>query len=254
MNRREFLKTSTAIAVAGAIPIHVMAETKHPFIEFAQNNFYVNDYKKGPILFETSKHHEELAQIYDDERFVLVKKYRQGGFSTLTILRALYECIHKENQSFVFIAKTCDQARRLKDVFDFSMHHMQLETLRNNSHVVEFKNGNTIRFMQPLSCCGCMFTTLVLDECAFWQDLENHYKAWYPTISTGGKLFMVSTPYKKEGYFYKLWKNENHFKKYSPSCFEHPYYTPEKIAFLKGSLGEKGWRQECLAEFQEEPF
>lgn len=247
MNRREFLKTSAAIAV---MPIPVIAETKHPFIEYAKNNFYVKDYHKGIIPFQASNHHEELLKIYDDSRFVMVKKYRNGGFSTLTVLRAIYECLHKENQSFGIMGRTWLEVENMKRICDLQ----NLSTVRNNRHFIKFKNGNTIHFFSTDAGRGCMFTTAILDECAFWKDLKKTYAAIWPTISCGSKLFMVSTPYKKEGYFYELWKNDNRFKKYSPSCFEHPYYTPEKIAFLKATLGEKGFRQECLAEFQEEPF
>lgn len=247
MNRREFLKTSTAIAVAGGIPI---AETKHPFVEFAKNNFVVKDYHKGIVPFEASKHQKELVQIYDNSRFVMVKKYRNGGFTTTTVLHAIYECLHKENQFFGFISRTWLEAEKMKEICNLQ----NLPTVRNNKHFIKFKNGNTIHFFSTDAGRGCMFTTAVLDECAFWKDLKKTYAAIWPMISCGSKLFMVSTPYKKEGYFYDLWENDNSFKKYSPSCFEHPYYTSEKVAFLKATLGEKGFGQECLAEFQEEPF
>lgn len=255
-NRREFLKTSAAIAIGSVIPTQVMAEPVSPFIEYAENDFKINHWEKGVVPYESTKHHKELAQIYDDERFVLVKKYRQGGFTTMSILYALYECLHKEGQNIGIISRTYHQSRCIKDMFNVAACNLSINhgIVRNTERYIEFKNGNEMCFLPAIQCCGRSLTTVMFDEPAFWDDLESHYTAILPTISNGGKMFMVSTPNGASDYFYKLWKTDNHFKKYAPSCFEHPYYTPEKIALLKGNLGEKGWKRECLAEFQEKPY
>lgn len=257
MNRREFFQTTTGLALSAAMPIDIMAQdVDHPFIEFAEKNFKIHYFKKGIVPWKATNHHKELAELYDNERFVLVKKYREGGFSTFSVMWALYECMHKKNQSFGIVSRTNIESRFMKErIFDVMQRHLpeelQLQIVRIGNCYVEFKNHSNILFFTPHAACGRMFTTIILDETAFWEDLERKYQLLVPTISLNGKMFMVSIPYRKKQYFYKLWKDSNSFKKFAPSCFEHPDYTPERIKLLKDNLGEKAWRQECLAEFQD---
>lgn len=68
-------------------------------------------------------------------------------------------------------------------------------------------------------------------------------------MPANGKIIMGSSPNGKKNYFYKLWAEDNKFYKYSPSIYDHPDFTKEKLVEYRGALGEKGWRQEALAEF-----
>ena len=70
----------------------------HPFIEYAETNFSIEN-NGNTIPFRAKKYHKGLAQIFEDKRFVLVKKYRLGGFTTFAALWALYNCLTKDNQS-----------------------------------------------------------------------------------------------------------------------------------------------------------
>jgi hypothetical protein len=260
MNRREFLKTSAAIAVTAAIPMDIMAtETKSPFIDFAEKNFKINHWEKGLIPYESTKHHKELAKIYDDERFVLVKKYRQGGFTTMSVLYALHQCLTKIDFRCAFISKYDSMSRAVKEriinpTLDL-MSYLKPDIKRSNSHLLEFEHGSRIDFRCASNLCGCGVRTdlFIFDEAAFIGKMDELYAAIYPCASMGGKIFLVSTPNRPREFFYKTYeaamKGKNKYKVYAPSCFEHPNYTPEKIALLKGYLGEKGWKQECLAEF-----
>ena len=238
MNRRNFLKISSASLFRLTLPYGM---AKHPYIEYAVNNFKINDWQHGVIPYKPYKHHEELAQIWDNNKLIIVNKYRQGGFSTFLVLRALYECIHKENQKFLFLHINDSAASRNKEILDFAIGHLpnNPNIIRNNSHFVEFKNGSMLWFGTPISGCGRSFNYIIFDEAAYMHDLEQWWKAYYPTISLGGKALIVSNP-NGDNYFYELYQGaldkKNKFYPYHPNYKE--FFSEEKILEMRKNVGE----------------
>lgn len=95
---------------------------------------------------------------------------------------------------------------------------------------------------------------LFIDESAFIKDMHQHWKAMYPTLSTGGHCITVSTTNGKQGWFYDMYNlaetGRNEFKIFRSNYWEHPDYADEDWASrIKGNLGARGWRQEVLCEF-----
>ena len=261
MNRREFIKISSSAMLIPSFSFS-FKEKRSSFIDYARKNFKINDYKHGIINFEPTANHYELANIYDNQRFVLTKKYRQGGFSTMTLLWSIHQCLINTNYSVLYLVKTDREAVYAKTrIIDCAINLMspKPKIIKNNGREVIFGNGSNMCFSRPIAACGKATNCIIIDEAAFIPSLEKHFKALWSLISTGGKLFMVSTPNGTHGFFYDSYKQalqgQNKFFVYAPSCYDHPWYnTPEKIAELKHNLGEKGFRQECEALFQDEPY
>lgn len=107
----------------------------------------------------------------------------------------------------------------------------------------------TIWFYTLEAARGKSLTHLILDEAAFIPKIETHWKAMYPTISTGGRCTVVSTQNGPKTWFNTILEDarnaRNDFKEFKCSYLEHPIYNDTKWAKeTKKVLGKKGWLQE----------
>lgn len=226
-----------------------------PFIDYATCNFKVKHPVKGLISYEARKHHAELATIFDEHQYVLVKKYRQGGFTTMAALWSLYECISKSNTKILFISRSDREALDIKEsIVDLALGLMpnKPDFVKSNSHELKLANGSRFIFHTPTACCGISTDHLIIDEASFISGLDTLYKALYPCVSAvNGKVFLISTINYPDGLFYDTYRKsigwENNFKTYAPDARE--YYSKEDLKELKNNLGEKGFRSEIMAKY-----
>lgn len=255
MNRRDFLKHLSAMGITSCIPINTMAEQKKGFVQFAENNFKLYHYKHGLVPFKTYKYVEELSDLFESGKRVLVNKYRQGGFTAFALAWALYNCLTKENQKFLILFKTDGELCRtvnpylLDPMCDNLTDEFRLKIRKRNDHTIDFCNGNVINMLTPMGSRGLSCNTLIIDEAAFIQDMDQYYASFYPTVaSTDGKIIALSTPNGKSNWFYKNWESGK-WTNYSANVHDHPDYNQEKLEEIKSQLGDKGFRQEMLGEF-----
>jgi hypothetical protein len=225
-----------------------------PFIDYATCNFKVKNPIKGIIQYEARKHHVELADLYDNNRFVLVKKYRQGGFTVMTALWALHECITKPNKNILFVIGQDREALDVKEsIIDLALGLMpnKPDFLKSNNHELKLANGSHLTFFTPMACCGKRADNIIIDEAAFIKDLDCHYKALWPCVQDNGKIFLVSSISHPDGLFYETYKKalawENNFKVYAPDCRE--VHSKEELKNIRESLGEKNFRSEYMAKY-----
>lgn len=127
--------------------------------------------------------------------------------------------------------------------------------LINNSSVVTKAVGQ-----YGLSALGLTKNVVVVDECAYLPDLV--WQSITPILlTTGGQLWILSTPNAKEGYFYEAYTNpEMGFKTYHVSSEEvaEKRSEPQRTYMLNYLKREKErmtklqYAQQYLAQFLEE--
>ena len=88
----------------------------------------------------------------------------------------------------------------------------------------------------------------------FIKDMDKHWKAMWPTISTGGHCIAMSTTNGSKNWFYDIYraaeKEQNAFRIFRSNYWEHPQYKdPEWVKRTREQLGEKVWMQEILGDF-----
>lgn len=225
------------------------------FIDYAVNNFKVKNCKKGIIPYEARKHHVELANIFDNNQRVLVKKYRQGGFTTMAALWSLHECITKPNTKVLFITRQDREAIDIKEsIIDLTLGLMpnKPDFIKSNNHELTLANGSRFASRTPMGCCGISADYLIVDEAAFIAGLDTHYKALYPCVAAAnGKIFLISTISYPGGLFYEIYKKslawENNYKIYAPDCRE--IHSEEELKEIKKNLGDEYFRCEYMAKY-----
>jgi phage FluMu gp28-like protein len=236
-----------------------IAKCHNDFCYFAENYIKILHHKQGLIPFHLYDYHKRLVKAYNDNRFVIVKKFRQAGFTTLTALYGLWRCAFHLDQRFMFISKTEREVWYISRIVERAMDYLPLELqpvmLRNNDHTRDFADsGSCMNFSMFQAGCGRSSTHLVIDEPAFIPDMWEQWKALYPTISTGGKCFAVGTPNGMGNWFEKVYhgaeQGQNNFEVFECCYKEHPEFQDEARAEqIKKALGPAGWAQEVEGKF-----
>jgi phage FluMu gp28-like protein len=216
--------------------------------------------KFGTIPFVLYKYQRRVIKEYDTNRFNMISKFRQGGLSTVTVLWGLWKCMFQKDQQIYFLSKTDrealaagDIARRAMDNFPYWMYD------KNNADITKHEKnfndvGSKICFYTPEAARGKSATYIMIDEAAFIDKMDEHWKAMYPVIATGGHIEIISTVnglgnWYEETY-HEAQAGRNFFNIIDLDYWEHPVYAnPEWAAAMRANLGEKGWQQEVLRDF-----
>lgn len=216
--------------------------------------------KFGTIPFVLYRYQRRVINEYEKNRFNMISKFRQGGLSTVSVLWGLHKCMFQKDQQIYFLSKTDrealasgDIARRAMDNFPYWMYDASNADI--TKHEKSFNDiGSKICFYTPEAARGKSATYIMIDEAAFIDKMDDHWKAMYPVIATGGHIEIISTVnglgnWYEETY-HEAQAGKNFFNVIDLDYWEHPVYAnPEWAEAMRANLGEKGWRQEVLRDF-----
>ena len=216
--------------------------------------------KFGTIPFVLYNYQRRVIEEYERNRFNMISKFRQGGLSTVSVLWGLHRCMFQKDQQIYFLSKTDrealasgDIARKAMDNFPYWMYDASSADI--TKHEKSFNDiGSRMCFYTPEAARGKSATYIMIDEAAFIDKMDEHWKAMYPVIATGGHIEIISTVnglgnWYEETY-HEAMAGKNFFNVIELDYWEHPVYAnPEWAEAMKANLGEKGWRQEVLRDF-----
>ncbi len=216
--------------------------------------------KKGLIPFILYKYQRIVINEYESHRFNIIRKFRQGGLTTVTEIWALWRCLFKLDQQILFLTKTDLEAVAAGEIVNKAMQnlpdwmHPPSAGKWNDHHKQFLETGGNIHFGTPERARGRAITYLILDEAAFIPDMDKHWRAMYPTISTGGNVIVVSTVNGLGNWYQETYYNardgKNDFNRIDLEYTQHPDYHNDKwVREQKAQLGIKGWQQEVLGSF-----
>lgn len=225
---------------------------------------------RGLITLKLYDFQKRYIAALEENRFVVAKKFRQGGFTTVTLAYFLHKIMTCNNQTYMVLSRSDREVRYLSDCVRTMMNSMDISDKfsKNNDHEIRFEEtGSKILFLGSKNLgIGCKVDHLFIDEAAFIPDMESAWMSLFSCLShDGSKCIVLSTTNGKnivwEGgkikscnWFFKLYseavRNENSFKALSFSYTEHPeHQIPNLIGKMFENLGEWGFRQEMLCEF-----
>lgn len=236
-----------------------IAKCGNSFEYFCEKYVKIVHPRKGLISFKLYDFQKRYITHLLGNRFVIGTKFRQGGFSTLTIAFFLWKFLFKTDENFMTFSKYDREAISLGTIFKKMIDHLpdwlKPKLSKNNDHTkVNEENGCVINFHTPEAACGKRIDHLFIDEAAFIRDMDRHWKAVWPTLSTGGRCVVMSSINSNSGWFHDTYMDakdgKNNFVLYRAEYTEHPdYANVEWTEELQKNLGDKGWRQEILQEF-----
>lgn len=241
------------------------------FVKCAQDfNYFCHKYvkivhpKRGLLPFITYSYQRRVIKEYDENRFCIISKFRQGGLTTVTTIWAMWRCLFRQNETLMVVSKTDREAiaagEIVKRALDELPKWMKPDLNKNNDHQKFFDDtGCKLFFYSPEAARGRSISYLIIDEAAFIVGMDKFWNGILPTIATGGNVIVVSTVNGVSGtggWYYDMYSGatsipkQNEFHVIDLDYWEHPDYNDENwVKLIKAQLGEKGWAQEILRDF-----
>ncbi len=220
--------------------------------------------KHGIMPFVMYKYQRRVIADYDKNRFCLISKFRQGGLTTVSVLWGMWRCLFHMNETIMVVSKTDREAIASGEIVKQALAELpgwlKPDLSKNNDRQKVFDDTNSkLFFYSPNAVRGRSPTYIIIDEAAFIVNMNELWKAILPSISAGGKVFVISTVNGVSGdgeWYYEMYMGatsnppKNKFQTIDLDYWEHPDYNdPEYVDLMKSQLGELGWRQEVLRDF-----
>mgnify|MGYP003111291033 CR=1 FL=1 len=180
--------------------------------------YFFNKYLKiqhpvrGLIPFDTYDFQDECVEDFINHRFNIVLKSRQLGLSTLVAAYAVWMAIFQREKNILIIATKLSVAQnfitKVKTMIKSLPPWLMLpEIVANNKQQIQFNHGSSIKAIPTSEDAGRSeaLSLLIVDEAAFVRNFDTIWTGIYPTISTGGRVIILSTPNGVGGQYYKLY-------------------------------------------------
>jgi hypothetical protein len=215
---------------------------------------------RGLIPFETYDFQDDCVKYFEESRFNIVLKSRQLGLSTITAAYAVWFAIFKKDKNILVIATKLSTAmnfiKKVKIMLDGLPKWLLLTKFEPTKQAIRFDNGSQINAIPTSPDAGRSeaLSLLIVDEAAFIRDFEDIWTGLYPTLSTGGKAIIISTPNGVGGQYYRLWMDgetkQNEFNTIKLPWWAHPEHDEEWFAKETKNLPKRKVAQEflCVAE------
>lgn len=208
------------------------------------------------VPFDLHSYQTRLYDHLEDNRFTIFSKFRQGGFSTVLAIYGLWKCLFRLDQRILWLAKTdreavyvCDSI--VKRALEYMPDWMKGNVMKMvSSHEKKFpETDSSMFFGTPEASCGKAISLLIVDEASFIPNMDKHWKAMWPCLSTGGNAVVLSTPNKDTDWFWNTLEDAklklNNFSVYQCNWQERPEFNDSKWeSEMRNSLGTASWEQE----------
>ena len=250
------------------------ADPVEGYMYFVQNFFYIQHPVRGKIKFEPFEYQERLLHSYHDFRFNINMMPRQSGKTTCAAGYLLWYAMFHPDQTILVAAHKYTGAQeimqRIRYGYELCPDFIRSGVTNYNKGSMEFDNGSRIVSATTTGNTGrgMSISLLYCDEFAFVQPniAEEFWTSISPTLATGGRAILTSTPNSDEDTFATIWKesqdkfdshgNErtddlgrNGFHGFRAEWFEHPDRDDNWKSVELGRIGEERFRREYGCEF-----
>ena len=228
--------------------------------------YFMNSYMKiqhpvrGLIKFDTFDFQDQCVDVFGKERFSIVLKSRQLGLSTLSAGYAVWLALFQRDKNILVIATKLSVAQnfinKVKTMTRSLPNWLVLpDIVTNNKQLLEFSHGSSIKAVPTSEDAGRSeaLSLLIIDEAAFVRNFDELWMGLYPTISTGGRVIILSTPNGVGGQYHKLYTDAeaglNEFAAIKLPWDVHPERDDEWFEKTTKNLSKRQIAQEYLCDF-----
>lgn len=227
---------------------------------------------KGRMKFDLFDFQEELIDTYHNYRYSIALISRQMGKSTAAAAYLLWYSMFVPDQTILIAAHKYSGAQeimqRIRFAYETLPDHLRAGAVSYNKGSIEFDNGSRIIAQATTENTGrgLSISLAYLDEFAFVRPTiaREFWTSLSPTLSTGGKCIITSTPNQDDDQFAIIWKEankcideygndtdigKNGFRGYSADWTAHPDRDQAWADVERGKIGEERFRREHLNEF-----
>lgn len=239
---------------------------------FLTHFFYIQHPKQGNLLYDPYDYQIDLINNYHDHRFCINLLGRQLGKTATAAGYLLWYAMFKPDQTILVAAHKWSGAseimQRIRYAYEHIPDHIRAGVTGYNKGSIEFENGSRIMAQATTDNTGrgLSISLLYVDEFAFVPPniAKEFWTSIRPTLATGGKAIITSTPNNDDDQFAHIWHGANKcvdefgnttdvgvngFKAFKAYWHQHPDRDSVWEREEREALGEERFRREHNIEF-----
>ena len=239
---------------------------------FLENFFYIQHPVKGKLKYVPFEYQIRLIDSYHGNRFNVNLLPRQTGKTTTAAGYLLWFAMFIPDSTVLVAAHKFTGAQeimaRIRYAYELCPDHIRCGVKSYNKQSIEFDNGSRIIAQTTTETTGrgLSLSLLYADEFAFVEPniAVEFWTSISPTLATGGKAIITSTPNSDEDQFANIWKEANSkfdefgneqklgrngFFPFRAYWNEHPDRDENWANEERSRIGEERFRREHDCEF-----
>jgi hypothetical protein len=242
-------------------------------IYFAKNFLKIQHPTRGSIPFVPYEYQERLIDSYHNNKQCIAMLPRQMGKTTCACAYLLWYTMFVPESQVLIAAHKYEGAQDIMNRYRFGYENLpdfiRAGVYSYNRNTIEYDNGARIQAVTTTENTGRgkSLSLIYCDEFAFVQPPEKAKEFWTalsPTLSTGGKCIITSTPNSDEDQFALIWTEANKkfdehgneqelgtngFHSFFAHWSEHPDRDEKWAQTERAKIGEERFRREFDCEF-----
>ncbi len=239
---------------------------------YMENFMYIQHATEGRLKFSPFQYQQELCNVYHNYRYSIAMIGRQLGKTTLASGYLLWYAMFVPDSTILIAAHKREGVNeimeRIRYCYESTPDYIRAGIREYNKGSISFDNGSRIlaQATTPTTGRGLSLSLVYLDEFAFVPPkiARAFWTSISPTLSTGGKCIITSTPNVDDDQFAEIWfgsqnttdefGNErdtgiNGFKGYHATWRAHPDRNDFWASVERGKIGDERFRREHECEF-----
>lgn len=239
---------------------------------FMRNYFYIQHPIYGQMLYDPYDFQVDLIKNYHENRYSISLLGRQMGKTTSAAGYLLWFAMFNLDKTILIAAHQYTGAQeimqRIRYAYEMCPMWLKPGVEAYNQGNIDFENKSRIvaRATTEKTGRGMAISLLYLDEFAFVRPsiAKEFWTSISPTLSTGGKCIITSTPNSDEDQFAIIWKDankrtdewgnetqlgKNGFSPFIAIWSRHPERDQEWAEKERNKIGDERFRREHCCEF-----
>lgn len=244
----------------------------HGALYFMENFMMIQHPTKGAIPFKPFDYQLDLIKNYNDYRYSINMLGRQMGKTTVAAGYLLWYAMFVPDSTILVASNKGSSAseimQRVRYAYENCPDHIRAGVTEYNKGSISFDNGSRIVSSTTTETTGrgMSISLVYLDEFAFVRPTiaKEFWTSLSPTLATGGKCIVTSTPNNDDDTFANIWRGANKcfdeygnetkvgvngFRAYMAKWDQHPDRDAEWARRERESIGEERFRREHECEF-----
>lgn len=239
---------------------------------FLNQYFWIQHPTQGQILYAAYPYQHDLAKSYHNYRFSISMLGRQMGKSTTAAGYLLWYAMFNPDQTVLIAAHKYSGAQeimhRIRYAYEMCPDFIRAGVTNYNKGSIEFDNGSRIIAQATTENTGrgLSISLLYADEFAFVRPTiaKEFWTSISPTLATGGKAIITSTPNLDDDQFAMIWSSANKrlddygnetevgtngFRPYMATWNQHPDRDEQWQGEERARVGEERFLREHECQF-----
>jgi hypothetical protein len=221
-------------------------------------DYFINKYVKirhptrGLVPFKTFEYQKSALDSFHKKRFNVILKSRQMGFTEITSAFITWLILFHPNASVLCLATKAETAknviRRVRTALKNVPKWLLIsDVTTDNKTSIELSNGSWVKSVAKSADAGRSeaLTLLVIDEAAHIEGFDEIWAGLKPTVSAGGRIIMMSTPFGVGNVFNRIYedavKGVNDFNPIKVEWWKHPEHISDLTIDPKTGKYTSSW-------------